>query len=409
MKERIDSMKILIISQYFYPEEFKINDLAKELVLRGHRVTVLTGKPNYPKGEYYEGYSFKGITREDYWGADIIRVPLRKRGRGKAINLVRNYFSFVFNANRYIHKNKMTFDAIFCFAISPITQAFPALYCKKKYGGKVLIWIQDLWPESITAAGGIKNKLVLGMLNQMVRRIYERSDLLLIQSEAFIESILKKGDFKAKLRYVPNWAEDLYLNKHLVNETTISNMLPPGFRVMFAGNVGAAQDAESIIKAALETRDIPDIKWIIVGDGRCRETIEKMTKDLELTKTVWFLGRHPMNEMPTFFSFADAMIVSLKDEYIFSLTVPAKTQSYMASGKPVLSMLNGEGNRIIEQAHCGLTAGSGDYKTLAQNVVRLYRMTREEREKLGNSGLAYYRSHFDKTKVIDSIVKLMEA
>lgn len=330
-------MRILIVSQYFYPEEFKINDLTKELVERGHQVTVLTGKPNYPKGEYFEGYEYEGVVKENYHGAEVIRVPLRKRGAGGGKNLVLNYLSFVYNANKYIRHNKMMFDTILVYEISPITQAYPALYCKKKYGGKVLLWVQDLWPESVTAAGGVTNKLVLGVLGRMVKRIYKKCDVLLVQSEGFKESILSKGDFASKIVYAPNWAEDLYLEKKPVNRDAINAMMPDGFRVMFAGNVGNAQDVDSIIKAANETRSIPEIKWVIVGDGRARESVEAQAKEFGLDNTVFFLGRHPMEQMPSFFSFADAMVVSLRDEYIFSLTVPAKTQSYMASGKPIVS------------------------------------------------------------------------
>lgn len=401
-------MKILIVSQYFFPEEFKINDLVRDLVVRGHQVTVLTGKPNYPKGEYFEGYQYEGIQKEDYYGAEVIRVPLRKRGSGGAVNLFRNYISYVTNAKKYLRKNKMVFDAILCYEISPITQAYPALFCKKKYGGKVLLWVQDLWPESVTAAGGVNNKLVLGFLDRLVKKIYAKSDVLMVQSNGFTESILSKGNLASKTAYIPNWAEDLYLEKKLVNEEAIRAMMPDGFRVMFAGNVGAAQDVGSIIKAASETRDIPDIKWVIVGDGRARAEVEEQSRKLGLTDTVVFLGRHPMETMPTFFSFADAMVVSLKDEYIFSLTIPAKTQSYMASGKPILSMLNGEGNKTIKEAACGLTAPSGDYKTLAQNVKTLYRSSKEELAQMGQRGLDYYLSHFDKKKVIDNIIKLMQ-
>jgi glycosyltransferase involved in cell wall biosynthesis len=400
-------MKILIVSQYFYPEEFKINDLTKELVSRGHQVTVLTGKPNYPKGEYYEGYKYEGVVKETYCGAEVIRVPLRKRGAGGGKNLVLNYFSFVYHANKYIRKNKMEFEAILVFEISPITQAYPALYCKKKYGGKVLLWVQDLWPESVTAAGGVTNKFVLGVLDRMVKRIYKKCDVLMVQSEGFKKSILSKGDFASKIVYVPNWAEDLYLEKNKVNEEAIKGSLPDGFKVMFAGNVGAAQDVDSIVKAANETRDIPEIKWIIVGDGRARVGVEEEVNKLGLTDIVKFMGRHPMAEMPTYFSFADAMIVSLKDEYIFSLTIPAKTQSYMASGKPIVSMLNGEGNRIIEEAQCGLTTASGDYKALAENVKKLYQMEREQLVEMGKRGLDYYKQHFDKKTVVDNIINAM--
>ena len=401
-------MRILIVSQYFFPEEFKINDLARDFVDRGHKVTVLTGKPNYPKGEYYDGYQYKGVVTENYFGAEVIRVPLRKRGAGGGKNLVLNYLSFVYNANDYIRKNKMQYDAILVYEISPITQVYPALFCKKKYGGKVLVWVQDLWPESVTAAGGVKNKLVLGILDRMVKKIYKKSDVLLVQSEGFKESILSKGDFKSKIIFAPNWAEDLYIEKQMIEPEKVAAMMPKGFRVMFAGNIGAAQDVESIIKAANETRDIPDIKWVIVGDGRAKSIVETQAKEFGLSKTVVFLGRHPMKQMPTFFSFADIMVVSLKDEYIFSLTIPAKTQSYMASGKPIVSMLNGEGNRIIENAGCGLTAQSGDYKMLAKNVKKLYKTEKKELSQMGLRGFEYYLSHFDKKTVIDNMLKSME-
>lgn len=401
-------MTILIVSQYFFPEEFKINDLVRDLVVRGLQVTVLTGKPNYPKGEYFEGYQYEGVQKEDFYGAEVIRVPLRKRGSGGAVNLFRNYISYVTNAKKYLRKNKMVFDAILCYEISPITQAYPALFCKKKYGGKVLLWVQDLWPESVTAAGGVNNKLLLGFLDRLVKKIYAKSDVLMVQSNGFTESILSKGNFASKIAYIPNWAEDLYLEKKMVNVDAVRAMMPEGFRVMFAGNVGAAQDVDSIIKAAAETRDIPDIKWVIVGDGRARVEVEEESRKLGLTNTVIFLGRHPMETMPTFFSFADAMVVSLKDEYIFSLTIPAKTQSYMASGKPILSMLNGEGNKTIKEAACGLIAPSGDYKTLAHNVKTLYQTSKEELAQMGQRGLDYYLSHFDKKKVIDNIIKLMQ-
>ena len=400
-------MNILVVSQYFYPEEFKINDLVSEFVDRGHSVTVLTGKPNYPKGRYFDGYKFGGVNEEVYHGAKVIRVPLIRRGRGGAINLVLNYLSYVYYAKKYIRKHEMAFDAIFCFEISPITQAYPALFCKRKYGGKVLLWIQDLWPESVTAAGNIHNKIVLRVLDKMVRGIYRRCDVLLIQSEGFRDSILSKGDFASKLLYAPNWAEDLYLERVMHNREKISSLMPVGFRVMFAGNIGAAQNVDAIIRAAAETKHIKDIKWIIVGDGRAKKDVEQMSVELGLSDTVYFLGRHPMADMPTFFSFADAMIVTLKDEYIFSLTIPAKTQSYMASSKPIVTMLDGEGNRIVEKAECGLTAAAGDYKALSQNVIKLYKMSEDERKKLGENGFRHYQWSFDKKTIVDRIINAM--
>lgn len=400
-------MKILVVSQYFYPEEFKINDLVETLVKMGHEVTVLTGKPNYPRGEYFDGYEFKGVVNEEYKGAKVVRVPLLKRGKGGAKNLVLNYFSFVYYGKKYLRNNEIKADAIICFEISPITQAFPCITCKKKYGGKVLLWVQDLWPESVTAAGGVKNKVALGLLDKMVRSIYNQSDKLMIQSEAFAESILSKGDYKDKIVYVPNWAEDLFTDKASIDNSKFEHLMPKGFKVMFAGNIGAAQDFDSIINAANLTKDVKDIKWVIVGDGRARAAAEEKVKTLGLEETVVFLGRHPMAEMPNFFVHADAMLVTLKDEYIFSLTIPSKVQCYMAAGKPMLTMLNGIGNKIVEEANCGLTARASDYQTLAENVNKMYAMDSARLKELGDSACMYYKQHFDKTTVINSIVDLI--
>lgn len=400
-------MKILVVSQYFYPEEFKINDLVETLVKKGHEVTVLTGKPNYPKGEYFDGYTFKGVVYEEYKGAKVVRVPLIKRGKGGAKNLVLNYFSFVYYGNKYLRKNEIKADAIICFEISPITQAFPCITCKKRYGGKLLLWVQDLWPESVIAAGGVKNKFALGILDKMVRNIYDKCDKLMVQSEAFAESILGKGDYKDKIEYVPNWAEDLFIDKNHVDKDRYRDMMPDGFKVMFAGNIGQAQDFDSIINAANLTKNVQEIKWVIVGDGRARANAEKRVKELGLQDTVKFLGRHPMQEMPNFFVHADAMLVTLKDEYIFSLTIPSKVQCYMAAAKPMLTMLNGIGNKIVEEAGCGFTANAGDAKQLAENVKRMYTMERTDVENMGKAAQEYYNSHFDKETVIDNILKLI--
>lgn len=400
-------MKILVVSQYFYPEEFKINDLVETLVKKGHEVTVLTGKPNYPKGEYFDGYEFKGVMHEEYKGARVVRVPLIKRGRGGAKNLVLNYFSFVYYANKYLKKNEIKADAIICFEISPITQAFPCITCKKRYGGKLLLWVQDLWPESVTAAGGVTNKFALGLLDKMVKHIYNKSDKLMIQSESFAESILSKGDYKNKIVYVPNWAEDLFIDRERIDKERYLGMMPEGFKVMFAGNIGAAQDFGSIIEAANLTKDVPEIKWVIVGDGRAKATAEERVKELGLQETVKFLGRHPMQEMPNFFTHADAMLVTLKDEYIFSLTIPSKVQCYMAAAKPLLTMLNGIGNKIVEESGCGLTAKAGDAQQLAVNVKKMYAMDKTDVENMGAAALNYYNDHFSKETIIENILNLI--
>ena len=396
-------MRVLVISQYFYPEDFKINDLVEELVARGHEVTVLTGKPNYPKGEYYSGYKFWGKNIESYKGATVIRVPLIKRGRAGSINLIFNYLSYVIYAGMYVLSHKMTFNSIFCFETSPITQAFPAIWAKKKSKAKLSMWVQDLWPESVAAASNIKNTYVIKLIDLMVKRIYDKCDILFVQSNAFSTSILEKGDFREKIVYAPNWAEDLFVDTAQIDINKYKDRIPNGFIVMFAGNIGEAQDLDSIIKAAAITSKNSDIHWVIVGDGRYRNKAQELVIEKGLKDTVHFLGRFPVSDMPSFFCHADAMLLTLKDEYIFSLTIPSKTQAYMAFGKPILTMINGIANDVVKESGCGLVAEAGDYLQLASNVNSLYESSKSSRIEMGRSGQSYYLKNFSKSQVINVI------
>lgn len=400
-------MKIFVVSQYFYPEEFKINDLVKGFVERGHEVVVLTDKPNYPKGKFFKGYRFWGVTKETIFGSKVIRVPVIPRGNGNSLRLVLNYFSFVFFSCLYVLTHKISADRVFCWDTSPITQAYAGIIAKKFTGAPLSMWVQDLWPESVSATGKIKQGIIVRMLTIMVRGIYKHFDTLFIQSREFRKSIEKKGEFKAKYVYAPNWAEDSFIDAVHVNAEKFKDLIPQGFVVMFAGNIGAAQDFDSIIRAAELTHERKDIKWIIVGDGRKRKDAENAVKKKQLLDTVTFLGRFPVTDMPSFFIHADVLLVSLRNEYIFTLTVPAKTQTYMAAGKPIAAMLSGEGLSVVKQADCGLTAEAGDYKALAANIIRFSEMTPQERVAMGNNGREYYKRNFAKDEVINKIIAEM--
>jgi glycosyltransferase involved in cell wall biosynthesis len=401
-------MKILVVCQYFHPEEFKVNELVEGLVKRGNEVTVLTGKPTYPRGPYPKGYKFWGVQKEEYKGAKIIRLPELTRGNGGAIGIAKSLLSFLISSTWYAKHHDMEVDAILCFQLSPVTMANAALIYKKKTNAKFVHWVQDLWPESVTATTPIKGGPIIKMLENFVTKVYDKSDVILVQSRAFRESICAKGNFENKLVFAPNWAEDIFIGA----DTSIDNKFPlkpaeDEFCVMFAGNIGEAQDFGNIIKAANLTKDSPKIKWIIVGDGRARDNSEKEVKRLGLEDTVNFFGRYPVTAMPKFFAQADAMLVTLTDQFIFSLTIPSKTQAYMASGKPLLTMLNGVGNDIVEDAKCGLTANAGDYNKLAENVKLMYSMSKEELHEMGKNAKAYYDNFFEKEMVIDRINKIL--
>ena len=400
-------MKVLLVTQYFYPENFKSNDIAIELTKKGHEVTVLTGLPNYPEGKIYNNYGFFKNTRENFQGVDIIRTWLVPRGKGGGIRLFLNYFSWAFFASiRALTLSfQQKFDVVLVHEPSPITQGFPAIVVSKIQKIPLHFWVLDLWPESLTSAGGVNNKMVLSLFEKMVKYIYNNSNKILISSKGFKESILAKGNYAHKLVYFPNWAEDSILKG---NADYPIPELPKGFKIIFAGNIGMAQDVMSIVKAALILKDQLDIHFIFLGDGRSKPQLEQYVDENNLNQTVHFLGRFPLEAMKTFFTKADVLLVSLKDGLIFNLTVPAKLQAYMCTKTPILGMLNGEGAAIINEANCGFSANAGDSEGLAKEIIKLYEMSNEERNVLGLNGFEYFEKNFTMNKCIDSLELILK-
>lgn len=402
-------MKILFVSQYFYPESFRGNDIVFDFVKRGHEVTVLTAKPNYPNGKFYKGYNFFNKRTEYINGAKIIRTPIIPRGNGNALSLLLNYMSFIFFSFFVVKfRIRTRFDVVFVQQLSPITMALPAVWIKKKQKIPLCLWVLDLWPESVTAASNIKNNKIIVWLDKLVKFIYENSDKILISSDFFRNSISQKINVETKeIIHFPNWAEDIFTTP-LHSDIQLPSF-PNGFNIMFAGNIGEAQDFESILKAAEITQnEAPSINWILVGDGRKASWIRKEISDRNLTN-IHLLGRFPIETMPEFFKKADAMLVSLKDEPIFSLTVPAKIQAYMASGKIILGMFNGEGANIIKKANCGYAVPAGDYNELVNQAISLSQLSDIERIRLEQNAYRYYKKNFDKNNLFDKLEAIMRS
>lgn len=399
-------MKVLLVTQYFYPENFKSNDIAFELTKRGHEVTVLTGLPNYPAGKLFPGYGITKKRKEVINGVTVIRALLFLRGKGGGVRLFLNYFSWAFFASvrAFFLAISHKYDAVIVHEPSPITQGFPAIVYKKLRKVPIYFWVLDLWPESLESAGGIKNKYVLGIFRKMVQYIYNNCDKILISSKGFAASILEKGNYQDKLVYFPNWAEDAVSAGESNYDIPV---LPDGFKVMFAGNIGVAQDIEAIMNAALELKENKNIHFIIIGDGRSKRWAEKIAEENGLNETVHFLGRFPIEAMKTFFDRADVLLVSLKDEPIFNVTVPAKMQAYLSVGKPILSMLNGEGSEIIKEAGAGLVANAGDYKQLSENILELYNTDAGVKEQMCRSAKEYYNANFKLDVCIDNLEKII--
>lgn len=397
-------MRVLLVTQYFYPENFKSNDVAFELARRGYDVTVLTGLPNYPGGKVFDGYGIFRKRKETINGVKVLRTLVVPRGKGGGVRLALNYMSWAFIASVWAFFMSLfnRYDAVIVHETSPITQGFPALVVKWMRRVPMYFWVLDLWPESLQAAGNINNRHVLGFFAWVAKLMYRNSEKILISSRGFRESILDKGDFEDKLVYFPNWAEDVFAASPDVPVPA----LPDGFKVMFAGNVGEAQDFDNVLRAAMLLKGT-GVRLIVLGDGRKKAWADSFVAENGLEDVVFMMGRHPLETMPAFFCQADVLFLSLKNDYIFSLTAPAKLQAYMASGKPVLAMVDGEARNLIEDAECGLSCAAGDYEAFAQCVLNLKSMSDDERDEMGRKGLEYFDRNFRKDKCIDKLCTIL--
>ncbi len=397
-------MKILVVTQYFWPENFRINDLVLGLKERGHEVNVLTGVPNYPGGRFFTGYNFFGPLFETYKDIPVRRVPLIPRGNGSRIRLVFNYFSFVFFACLSGPLRRLgSVDLIFVYEPSPITVCLPALLLKKLKFAPVMFWMQDLWPESLSATGAISSEKILKMVDILVRFIYRRCDRILIQSRAFIKPVKRQGGNPKRILYFPNSAEELYKPVKLEPNAPERAMMPEGFCVTFAGNIGAAQDFETILNAAEVLKDHTKINWVIIGDGRLYPWVKRHATKRGLNETVHLLGRYPAETMPRFFALTDALLVTLKKEPIFALTIPSKVQSYLACAKPIIAALDGEGARVIEDAGAGITCPTENPEALAEAVLKLHNISEADRIKMGKKGRSYFKKHFEREMLLNRL------
>ncbi len=328
----------------------------------------------------------------------VIRVPLLPRGNGGAVRLALNFSSFALFASLLAPLLcRGAYDAILVYEPSPITVGLPAVVLKWTKRAPLLFWVQDLWPENLAATGMVRAPWVLDLVARFARFVYRRSDLVLVQSEAFTAPITALGIEAAKILYYPNSAESIYRPVPVEMPPPPGQLpLPDGFRVMFAGNIGAAQDFETILGAAELTREERNVHWTIVGDGRMHSWVASEIARRGLAGTVHLLGRHPMESMPPLFARADALLVTLRNEPVFALTIPSKLQSYLACGRPILAALDGEGARVVRESGAGVAVRAGDARALAAAALELARMPRAEREAMGERGRRYFERHFER-------------
>ncbi len=400
-------MRILVISQYFYPENFRINDICIGLKEQGHSVSVLTAKPNYPKGNFYEGYNFFNKSKEIYQDIEIYRSPIIPRGTGTGIKLFINYISFViFGILRVLFLNKK-FDKVFVYAPSPITVGYIGIIASIKFRAKSYLWVHDLWPESVKDAGGINNKSILFLIDIMTRSIYWFYNIILVQSPYFKDYILKQRVSENKIIYYPYYAENFY--KVVKPKKEIKSLFGDTLNIVFAGNIGVAQSFDTIIDAAIILKkNLSNFTFIIIGDGRDKKRVEDRINKLSLSDNFIFLGSYPPTDMSDFFACADALLVSLKDTEIFSLTIPGKLQSYLACGKPIIASLNGIGAKIIVESKSGLVSKSEDSKGLADSIIKFSNLNDSERKQYGINARGYFEKEFERIRLLNRLIDIFE-
>jgi glycosyltransferase involved in cell wall biosynthesis len=402
-----DKVRILVVSQYFWPEGFRINEVSRTLVEYGHELDVLTGQPNYPEGKVYPGYNFWKWAHEKVAGINVSRVPLIPRGKNSKVRLALNYISFIIFGTIIgcWLKRRRKYDVVFVYGVSPILQALPGLFLGWIKRAPVVLWVQDLWPESLSATGYVKNRFVLWAVEQLVRFIYKHADLLLVQSHAFMEPVHKLAS-GTPIRYYPNSVDECFLLRTDQKIPDLPGLNAP-FSVVFAGNIGAAQAVHVIVEAATRLKDHPDIQFVVLGDGSCRLSMLEQVNKRGLTN-LHLPGRFPLETMPAFMQKASALLVTLADEEIFAATVPNKIQAYMAAGRPIIACLNGEGARLVTEAKAGLAVSAENSERLAEAVLRMYHMTSAERNEMAVNAQAYYLAHFDHKKLCSKLIEYFE-
>lgn len=397
-------MNILVVSQHFWPESFRINEVVESLRSQGCQVAVLTGQPNYPEGAVFEGYrAADTVTELHPSGYTIHRVPLIPRGAGGARRLALNYLSFLASAcllGPWLLR-RQRFDVVFVYGTSPILQAIAGVVLKWVKHAVLVTWVQDQWPESLEATGFVRDRRILASVASVVKWIYRRSDLLLVPSAAFLPSVQAMAG-TTPVEYHPNPGERAFDPGVAAVESAFR--LESGFNVVFAGNLGTVQALDTVLAAAELLRDRFDIRFVLVGSGSRSAWLQQRIEVMALAN-VRLAGRFAPEAMPAILAQASVLLVSLVRSPIMSQTVPSKLQAYLAAGRPVIASLDGEGARVLEEAGAGLTCPAEDAVALAAAILRLSSVPDHELVRMGESGRRYYERHFDPRALAAKLVQ----
>ena len=392
--------RILVVSQHYWPENFRITDLCRGFTEHEIEVDVLCGLPNYPKGEWFEGYRYTSPRREAHEGVEIFRAGEIRRKGNTSVRIFLNYISYpitgVLNLPR-LHGRK--YDAVFCYETSPVLMLLPAIVYAKLHRLELTCYVLDLWPENLYSVLPVQNRFLRAMAEKVSHWHYRCCDKLIAMSPA-LEQKLHAIAPRARVTTIPQYCEDLYARD--VDDPALKARFAGRFNVLFAGNISPAQDLELLVSCAeyLRRDSRTDIHFVLVGDGMSRQDLEEQIRQKELSDYFTFEGQHPVTDIPAYHTMADALFAALAKSDDLGLTVPAKITSYMAAGRPCLVAVDGEATRVVREAGCGLTSPAGDAEALYQNLLTLAGMESEHRAALGQAGRAYFMQHFRRDKLL---------
>lgn len=404
IKERKNNMKknkkkILVISQYFYPEQFRINDICKEWIARGYNVTVLTGIPNYPQGKFYKGYGLRKNRIEIWNGIKIIRIPLIPRGRTK-IGLILNYLSFPISGYFWAKLTKEKADIIFMFETSPMTQCKIGVHYAKRIKVPLLLYVQDLWPENVEIITGISSPVIIKPIERMVRKIYHSCTHIFTTSQSFVNDVLKLYDNKEKVSFWPQYAEDFYQKYN--GSFNMKDLKDDNFKIIFTGNIGQAQGLDILPKVAEKLKG-EKVKFVIVGDGRYKKELISEISSRNVEDKFLLIDKRPPEEIPQLLATCDMAFISFMNSPLWKKTIPAKLQSYMACGMPILAAAEGEVEQIINKSECGYCCNVGDVNGLYEIIVKAMESEHSVFAKQSENAIQYYKENFDKKKLMDEM------
>lgn len=394
-------MKLLLITQYFWPENFRVNDMVEGFVAAGHEVTVLTGFPNYPAGKIFPGYKkWKLFQRETYKGAKVVRVWLHPDHSLSIVQRLLNYGSFALTATVLgPFLTGLGFDRILVFQPGPFSAGFPAIVYKLLMRSPALIWVQDIWPDGLRDSGVVKNERLLRIVEWCARTVYAFFDTVMISSPGFKDPLVRMNVKPERICFLPQWSEDVYQSVMPDETLRAEEGMGGRFNILFAGNVGVIQNLEMVLDVADQLREYPDIHFVIVGDGIRLDALKEEARRRRLDN-ISFKGRKPLEAMPGWFALADVLLVQLKKSPIFDMTIPGKLQSYLACGKPVIAALDGTGAQVVREAGAGMVCEPDSPQSLKKAVLFLYNLPPEERIKMGLAGKAYYDRHFTRPVIM---------